>query len=78
MDTRTHYEFERDECNGWAKWLGTVAIPIVLVGLIMIGASVGGIASSYFDTAEAARKEASVVSDGRFRIVKLVEEHNNG
>ena len=32
-----------------------------------------GIASGYFDTAEAARKEASGVSDGRFRIVKLVE-----
>ena len=34
MDTRTHYQFERDECSGWAKWLGTVAIPIVLVGLM--------------------------------------------
>ena len=32
-----------------------------------------GIASGYFDTAEAARKEASGVSDGRFRIVRLVE-----
>ena len=34
MDTRTHYQFELDECSGWAKWLGTVAIPIVLVGLM--------------------------------------------
>ena len=47
MDTRTHYEFERDECSGWAKWLGTVAV----------------MRSAGYEDA---------------RIVKLVEEHNNG
>lgn len=40
-DNRTPLQFERDECSGWARWLGTVAIPIVLLGLWVASPALG-------------------------------------